>query len=397
MDIHRPPFLRSQSDNSSTTTIIPSSYPRFRTLDDFEHVQKGSNTVLGPRRPPRNPARTLVDTKSGFQPVPEARALTGTKEEVTPWELEPFPATFFETPPTAVVPTTSKQTSSVRPSSSSGGHHHSPGISFSDFYLLRRKSTGSHKSSSKAKVKAKMSTTNGHSLLQKQRVTPGPGLPPLPSLHNSSSPNLSSNGNASPRLAHKITSAISPHPYSLATSGTAGHTTTPPALSSSRPLRQPTTSFDQPFVASHPQSHPVASTSTSHTTTAPGSAALPAIGIQKSHSNPNSKSSSKSSIEQHADHQTANHLKFSTADRTILEELRRNISAREAQFVVKGPHTNYGSSDNGYRGGHGGGALGLGIQLGMGGLGVSGGRKHHPYKKEEVPYPRSYDREALDL
>lgn len=45
--------------------------------------------------------------------------------------------------------------------------------------------------------------------------------------------------------------------------------------------------------------------------------------------------------------------------------------AREAQFVLKGPcfSTN----------------------------GASLGRRHHPYKKEEVPYPRSYEREVLDL
>jgi hypothetical protein len=59
-------------------------------------------------------------------------------------------------------------------------------------------------------------------------------------------------------------------------------------------------------------------------------------------------------------------LRFSTADRTILEELKRNISARNAQFVVKGPV-------------------------------VGEGKKHHPYRKEEVPYPRNYEREVLDL
>lgn len=58
-------------------------------------------------------------------------------------------------------------------------------------------------------------------------------------------------------------------------------------------------------------------------------------------------------------------LKFSTADRTILEELRRTISARAAQFVLKGPQTSR--------------------------------VRHHPYPREEVPYPRSYAREAVDL
>ncbi|KDQ62491.1 hypothetical protein JAAARDRAFT_170906 [Jaapia argillacea MUCL 33604] len=51
---------------------------------------------------------------------------------------------------------------------------------------------------------------------------------------------------------------------------------------------------------------------------------------------------------------------FSTADRTILEELKRNIQARDAQFVVRG------------------------------------GRKHHPFLPGEVPYPRDYDRLVVD-
>lgn len=42
--------------------------------------------------------------------------------------------------------------------------------------------------------------------------------------------------------------------------------------------------------------------------------------------------------------------------------------------------------------------MGLGVEMNVGGLGVvGGGRKHHPYEKEEVPYPRSYDRDVLDL
>ncbi|KAJ3932321.1 MAG: hypothetical protein NXY57DRAFT_894439 [Lentinula lateritia] len=196
MDIRRPPYLRSQSENSSTATIIASSYPHLRALDDFDHNRRGANTIVGPRRPPRNPART--------------------------------------------------------------------------------------------------------------------------------------------------------------------HTTTPPVSSSSRPSRQSTSSG---IVASQS----FLSKPSSNTASTSGSAAAPAPGIQKSHSKPNSNFSSKSSLEHHADHQTANNLKFSTADRTILEELKRNISAREAQFIVKGPLTNHS------------------------------GRKHHPFNKEDVPYPRSYDREVLDL
>ncbi|KAG6854133.1 hypothetical protein C0991_010297 [Blastosporella zonata] len=66
-------------------------------------------------------------------------------------------------------------------------------------------------------------------------------------------------------------------------------------------------------------------------------------------------------------------LRFSTADRTILEELKRNLKAKDAQFVMKGE-----------------GSL-LGPALG------SRGKKHHAFPKEEVPYPRSYGREIMDL
>ncbi|KAF8631703.1 hypothetical protein AX15_002251 [Amanita polypyramis BW_CC] len=65
--------------------------------------------------------------------------------------------------------------------------------------------------------------------------------------------------------------------------------------------------------------------------------------------------------------------RFSAADRKILEELRRNISAREAQFAAKGRSVSFGRN------------------------GVVHGKKHHPYPRREVPYPRNYEREVLDL
>jgi hypothetical protein len=70
---------------------------------------------------------------------------------------------------------------------------------------------------------------------------------------------------------------------------------------------------------------------------------------------------------------------FSTADRTILEELKRNISAKAAQFVIKG------STQGGITGGT------------VIGMGKRGGGRHHPFRKEDVPYPRCYEREAIDL
>ncbi|KAG6915147.1 hypothetical protein DXG01_013042 [Tephrocybe rancida] len=65
--------------------------------------------------------------------------------------------------------------------------------------------------------------------------------------------------------------------------------------------------------------------------------------------------------------------RFSTADRTIQQGLKEKREAKEAEFVKKGE----GSS--------------LVPALGF------GGKRHHKFPKEEVPYPRSYEREVIDL
>ncbi|GJE88315.1 methyltransf-25 domain-containing protein [Phanerochaete sordida] len=51
---------------------------------------------------------------------------------------------------------------------------------------------------------------------------------------------------------------------------------------------------------------------------------------------------------------------FSTPDRTVLQELRRRMQERDGKFVVRN------------------------------------GKKHHPYGPDEVPYPRSYERNVVD-
>ncbi|KAI0373739.1 hypothetical protein BV20DRAFT_1049676 [Pilatotrama ljubarskyi] len=61
------------------------------------------------------------------------------------------------------------------------------------------------------------------------------------------------------------------------------------------------------------------------------------------------------------DETAKNDLPFSTIDRAILEELRQKIRAREEQFVVRS------------------------------------GKKYHAFSPQEVPYPRSYDRQVVDL
>lgn len=113
----------------------------------------------------------------------------------------------------------------------------------------------------------------------------------------------------------------------------------------------------------HPISHP--------------SISLPPPTTSSASASPLQKSTSRASSEKPKE----TDLKFSTADRTILEELKRNISARAAQFVVKG----------------GGAGIGSGGPMGWGAQGIGAGKKHHPYPRQEVPYPKNYERNVLDL
>ncbi|KAH9851526.1 hypothetical protein C2E23DRAFT_732734 [Lenzites betulinus] len=74
-----------------------------------------------------------------------------------------------------------------------------------------------------------------------------------------------------------------------------------------------------------------------------------------------SKSSKPDTARAMRDESAKNDLPFSTLDRTILAELQQKIRAREGQFVIRN------------------------------------GRKYHTFPAEEVPYPRSYDRQVVDM
>ncbi|KAJ7600716.1 hypothetical protein C8J56DRAFT_15829 [Mycena floridula] len=121
-------------------------------------------------------------------------------------------------------------------------------------------------------------------------------------------------------------------------------------------------------------SGPPKSTSTLHppTTERPPSKSAPAASLKPPETTQPSPAATPSS--------DSNNLKFSTVDRTILEELKRNIIARASQFVLKG-----GSANGSLK------------SAGWGAQGIGAAKKHHPYPKEEVPYPRNYERDVLDL
>ncbi|KAK0201813.1 hypothetical protein DFS33DRAFT_1023858 [Desarmillaria ectypa] len=106
---------------------------------------------------------------------------------------------------------------------------------------------------------------------------------------------------------------------------------------------------------------------------------------------PPSASQSRSSPNQQGGKGKDKAAKFSTADRTVLEELKRSLNARAAQFVVKNGSCGSGKSASGTGSGISWGASGLGA------VGVFNGKKHHPFGKDEIPYPRCYEKNVLDL
>lgn len=86
----RPRVQRTHSNPSEDKLVLP------------QPIQFTSSSPPPPPRPYRNPARTSVSTQHVIPPSPHAGTRaelvfprvprTGPQEEITPWELEPFPA-----------------------------------------------------------------------------------------------------------------------------------------------------------------------------------------------------------------------------------------------------------------------------------------------------------------
>ncbi|KAK7469316.1 hypothetical protein VKT23_003797 [Stygiomarasmius scandens] len=337
----RPSFTRSISD---TPTIHPSA--------------PGSPTPsFPPKRPPRNPARPPssggIASPSPVRHQPKSqsgggsrpRTATGTREEVTPWELYPAPPDIVTASPASQTgPSTSKRVVTVtepkptRPLSSSGSGHGSS-FSFADFALLaRRKSTGSKPSKPKAPAQ----------VLHKPRASQASPSLKLPESRSGPQPQPDAPTRqligTSPTSSRKVSGGTNPQLHSpVSTSTIQTHNTS---------------------------SHHAPSSNSTETTSS-------VVHKSPSHSSDKSKD-----------------LKFSTADRTILEELKRNINARASQFVMKEAGIERKPSDSGSPFGEGSSS---GRSTGTLWGSIAGPRKHHPYPKDEVPYPKSYEREILDL
>ncbi|KAL0580636.1 hypothetical protein V5O48_001366 [Marasmius crinis-equi] len=357
----RPPLFRSQSDSNPSFTKPAIHNPQeeaipIPTFLGNSHVSTDYNAhrtpITSPDRPPRNPARAVVvEHPIAIQsPIPakparkltlkskRPRTATGTREEVTPWELHPppdsyggssqkFPVNGLVSGSTVEQPAPRRILPPPRPTTSSGSN---TGISFPDISLLRRKSTGS-------KLQRPKTSTGAH-VLHKPRAQ-APASSPVP---------LRQDGRVTPRHSPQILHATPRTPQS--------------AIATPKDVLE--THIEHQAI---PEGRSLSQSSSSVTDSS-------SFGLHKS--------TSRSSSEQFK-----NNLKFSTADRTILEELKRNLQARASQFVTKGGTPGLNMAETG---------VASTFNMGKAG-GVGGGRRHHAYPKDEVPYPRSYDREVLDL
>lgn len=142
------------------------------------------------------------------------------------------------------------------------------------------------------------------------------------------------------------------------------------ALNTSASLAPSSTSLTQPLRSSKP--HPKSQSRPHSQIIAPPLSSLTPRTSKDSQSSNATASSDHSNPHNSYKGKEKTVPNFSTLDRTILEELKLSLTARESQFVFKGPG---------------------------GGLGQKGekGVWHHPFLKEEVPYPRSYDKAVVDL
>ncbi|KAF7299004.1 Methyltransf-25 domain-containing protein [Mycena indigotica] len=305
----------------SASTDGGSFLPSPRTIQK-RHSDHNLSTVTVPPRPPRNPAR---ETKPKAKLRPSTATGTPSRDQDAPWEA--FPSTSAKPMETItsggkradILPWEYTATGKVEDVLPWETEHDPPptkpvvnGIHPSTNHP--RHASTSHFYHTRSSIS---SSIHDMALLRRRKST---GAKAFPHVNGASSPRITPSNptkspTSSPKVLHKTPSASTVRPLlPKSASGTV------PTLST---LELPPPAVSQPS----PQSPD-----------------------QASSSDP----------------------KFSTADRTILKELKRNINARAAQFIIKG-----GPAESGRA--------------------IVTGAKHHAYNRDEVPYPRSYAREVLDL
>ncbi|KAJ6477346.1 hypothetical protein C8R47DRAFT_647080 [Mycena vitilis] len=286
-------------------------------------------TPTVPPRPPRNPARPAT---SEGRPKKQKRpsTATGTREEVVPWEF--FPVNAPEKLPILTSAESAKQSSST---ATGKREDVLPWELFPapDYDAESPKPppliNGSQTSHTRQPRHSISSSLQDMALLRRRKSTGAKPPHPPAALHSNGSPRPSTS---------TITPAKSP--------------SSSPRMSPRVLYKTPSSSTVRPALSRTP------------------SGAVPSISDSETISPPTPQSQFQPP--------PAPDPKFSTADRTILQELKRNISARAAQFVIKGGPAESGRASSSANA-------------------IRFGTKHHAYSREEVPYPRSYAREVLDL
>ncbi|KAK0464444.1 uncharacterized protein EV420DRAFT_1638002 [Desarmillaria tabescens] len=351
---HRPLLTRSQSDNPLADGPPPNRLPSMLSKKRHStHIVADETLTPSPSPSPSSILRPSRPTRVGAPPVALSRSrsakvkissrprtATGSMEDVTPWELYPAPGDELGSRCVVIAESSSQNLSrastSMRPSSSGG---RPSGRTFAD-HLRRRKSTGS-----KTPAKNPVGSNFAPFRLQSSASAGPLGVESFPKTSHSVAPSNS----------HRN------HPHNVSK---------PPSSSGAyKPSQNPTLTPPVPPV-------PTAWSGVVH--------AGPFVA-------PPSASQSRSSPDQQGGKGKGKAAKFSTADRTVLEELKRSLNARAAQFVVKNGSCGSGKSAS---------ATGSGISWGASGLGAVGvfnGKKHHPFGKDEIPYPRCYEKDVLDL
>ncbi|RDB17885.1 hypothetical protein Hypma_000730 [Hypsizygus marmoreus] len=334
-----------------------------------------------PQRPLRNPARATTSLP-GAHPKPKAisrpSTATGTREEVTPWELFPVPDP--DAGPSAQLGGSSSPISvHARPSLTTGTV---ADVTPWELYPVRDPTGRSalitglveevtpwelHPVPVSVPLRSTLSTGPVEEITPWE-LFPSPTYDESPSSatvnekHSRSSPRVStSSSNQSKSLAglahirrRKSTSAKAIKARSNTLPGPSGRAA---AVSGSGTIHASSSSKSKSTPPS--KSAPTTPKLSHKTSTYPE--VPPLIALPPAATN------------QHLPAVLHANLKFSTADRTIMEELKRNIRAREAQFIIKGMGATVGPDI------------------------CCPGKKHHAYPPEEAPYPRNYEREVIDL
>ncbi|KAF7346439.1 Methyltransf-25 domain-containing protein [Mycena sanguinolenta] len=309
---------------------------RKRHSSSFAPVAPDAAMTVAPPRPPRNPARAAQEKPK--KPKRPSTA-TGTREEVTPWEFFP------NNTPTEDFPVLTSDDTAIKPETATGKRED----------------------------------------VVPWELFPAPAYdatdpdPAAPSALNGSQPNHTRSARTS--VSYPSASSLAEMALLRRRKSTGAKAPSSPLISQAH-----TTASPRPSTSPHAPNTSPSKTPSRVLSKAPPASFVPRPSIpERSSSGPVPTLASMDSMDTITPHHVA-HLedpKFSTADRTILVELKRNISARAAQFVIKG--------------GPAGAAAGEGAILGRSASTKRAGSKHHAYNRDDVPYPRSYAREVLDL